>query len=78
MTKEFHDMTGRILHVGDTVGYIYAEYNKNRIVYGGTGKVISINEEKCRPIQVDFGEAKQSYEPHKLIILSTKGLKVKN
>ena len=67
MTQEFHDMTGRILHVGDTVGYIYPEFNKDEVTYGGTGKVVNIDEEKCRPIQVDFGETKQSYNAYKLV-----------
>ena len=68
------DITGRTIKIGDTVGYIYVEYGKSTPEYGGTGKVTKIDEEKSRPVQVDFGECKQSYTPNKLIILNTKGL----
>ena len=61
------DMTGREIKIGDKVAYIYTPYNKDRVECGGIGKIVNIDENKCRPVQVDFGETKQSYNAHKLV-----------
>ena len=64
-----NDMTGRELHIGDKVAYIFVPYGKAVAEHGGTGIVTKIDESKPRPVQVDFGESKSSYVPHKLVIL---------
>jgi hypothetical protein len=64
-----NDMTGRELHIGDKVAYIFVPYGKAVAEHGGTGIVTKIDEDKPRPVQVDFGESKNSYVPHKLVIL---------
>ena len=70
MNNEFMDMTGRILKVGNEVAYVYVEYGKSTPECGGIGIVSKIDETRTRPVQVDFGEYKQSYTSNKLIIIN--------
>ena len=64
------DITGREIKIGDKVAYIYVEYGKAVPECGGMGEIVNIDESKYRPVQVDFGECKQSYNAHKLVKVS--------
>ena len=66
------DMTGKELQIGDKVAYIFVPYGKAVAECGGEGTIIHIDESKSRPVQVDFGECKNSYAPHKLVIIQSK------